>query len=447
MQRFFSIIIAEQQCSRAAVRQPYYLLFIICCLLFVLIIPFKAVAEEAIKKGEMLNLQRCIEIAIKRHPNIIAAMSTVDVNRSRIGQAQANYYPQLNWASGYSRYSPVSRTTSRSFDEYTSSATLKQNIYDFGKTATQVDIQRLNLNSSRLDLENTSEQLIINVKQAYYGLLQAKRNRDVALETVRQFAQHLEQARGFYEVGTKPKFDVTKAEVDRSNAKLNLIKAENALRIAKVNLNNALGLPEAPEYEIEDNLLFKKYEIPLEGAIKRAYENRPDLKSIITKKNAAESSIELAKKGYYPTLSGNADYNWSGETFPLNHGWDVGVTVTFPIFSGFLTKYQVNEARSNLNVLKANEEALRQGIFLEVQQAYLNLHEAEERISTAEITVRQAEENLELAKGRYAAGVGNPIEVTDAMVAYSNAKTAYIQALYDHKVAQASLEKAMGVKK
>ncbi|MDA8214758.1 MAG: TolC family protein, partial [Nitrospiraceae bacterium] len=292
---------------------------------------------------------------------------------SRIGQAQANYYPQLNWSSGYSRYSPVSRTTSRSFDEYTSSATLKQNIYDFGKTATQVDIQRLNLNSSRLDLENTSEQLIINVKQAYYGLLLAKRNRDVALETVRQFEQHLEQARGFYEVGTKPKFDVTKAEVDRSNAKLNLIKAENALRIAKVNLNNTLGLPEAPEYEIEDNLLFKKYEIPLEGAIKRAYENRPDLKSIITKKNAAESSIELAKKGYYPTLSGNADYNWAGETFPLNHGWDVGVTVTFPIFSGFLTKYQVNEARSNLNVLKANEEALRQGIFLEVQQAYLVL--------------------------------------------------------------------------
>ncbi len=373
MQRLFPIIIAEQQCSRAAVRQPYYLLLIICCLLFVLIIPFESDAEEVIKKGEMLDLQRCIGIAIKRHPNIIAAMSTVDVNQSRIGQAQANYYPQLNWSSGYSRYSPVSRTTSRSFDEYTSSATLKQNIYDFGKTATQVDIQRLNLNSSRLDLENTSEQLIINVKQAYYGLLLAKRNRDVALETVKQFEQHLEQARGFYEVGTKPKFDVTKAEVDRSNAKLNLIKAENALRIAKVNLNNTLGLPEAPEYEIEDNLLFKKYEIPLEGAIKRAYENRPDLKSIITKKNAAESSIELAKKGYYPTLSGNADYNWAGETFPLNHGWDVGVTVTFPIFSGFLTKYQVNEARSNLNVLKANEEALRQGIFLEVQQAYLVL--------------------------------------------------------------------------
>lgn len=273
MQRFFSII-----------------------LLLVLIIPFKANAEEVIRKGEMLNLQRCIEIAIKRHPNIIAAMSTADVNRSRVGQAQANYYPQLNWSAGYSKYSPVSRTINRSFDEYTSSASLKQNIYDFGKTATQVDIQRLNLNSSRSDIENVAEQLILNVKQAYYGLLQAKRNKDVALETVKQFEQHLEQAKGFYEVGTKPKFDVTKAEVDLSNAKLNLIKAENALRIAKVNLNNAIGLPEAPEYEIEDSLSFQRYEIRLDDAIKQAYENRPDLKSIIDRRNAAESSIELAKK-------------------------------------------------------------------------------------------------------------------------------------------------------
>lgn len=444
MQRFFSIVITEQQCSRAAVRQPYYLLFIICCLLFALIVPFESDAEEVIKKGEMLDLQRCIEIAIKRHPNIIAAMGTVDVNRSRIGQAQANYYPQLNLSSGYRRYSPVSRTTNRSFDEYTSSATLKQNIYDFGKTAAQVDIQRLNLNSSRSDLENAVEQLIFNVKQAYYGLLQAKKSRDVAIETVKQFEQHLKQAKGFYEVGTKPKFDVTKAEVDLSNARLNLIKAENALRIAKVNLNNALGLPDAPEYEIEDNLIFGKYEISLEDAIKRAYENRPDLKSIIARKNAAELSVELARKGYYPTLSGNADYNWSGSKLPLGDGWNAGVTITFPIFSGFLTKYQVSEAMSNLNVLKANEEALRQSILLELQQAYLNLHEAEERIYTIEITVRQAEENLELANGRYAAGVGNPIEVTDAAVALSNAKTAYIQALADYNVARASLQKAMG---
>ncbi|BCB96746.1 outer membrane efflux protein [Dissulfurispira thermophila] len=425
--------------------QRLFSIFIICSLLFVFIIPFGSDAEEVIKKGEILDLKRCVEIALKIHPNIIAAMSASDVNESKIGQAKSNYYPQINWSSGYSKYSPVSRTMNRSFNEYTSSATLKQNIYDFGKTATQVDIQRLNLNSSHFDIDNVAEQLIFNVKQAYYGLLQAQKNRDVAIESIKQFEQHLKQAKGFYEVGIKSKFDVTKAEVDLSNAKLNMIRAENALKIAKVNLDNALGLPDAPEYEIKDDLSLQKYQISLADAIKLAYENRPDLKAIIARKRGAESSIELAKKNYYPTLSGNADYNWSGSKLPLGDGWDVGVTITFPIFSGFLTKYQVSEARANLNILKANEETLRQSVLLEVQQAYLNLREAEERISTTKIIVRQAEENLELANGRYGAGVGNPIEVTDAVVALSNAKTAYIQALTDYNVAMASIQKAMGI--
>lgn len=95
---------------------------------------------------------------------------------------------------------------------------------------------------------------------------------------------------------------------------------------------------------------------------------------------------------------------------------------------------------------KANEDLVRQTIVLDVQQAYLNLKEAENRIPTAEITVTQATENLDIANGRYAAGVGSPIEVTDAQVTYINAKTTYIQALSDYKVTQASLEKAMGVR-
>jgi outer membrane protein TolC len=89
--------------------------------------------------------------------------------------------------------------------------------------------------------------MILNVKQTYFGVLQAQRNRGVSGETVKQFELHLEQAKGFYEVGTKPKFDVTKAEVDLSNARLNLIRAENSLRIAIVNLNNAMGITEAPD--------------------------------------------------------------------------------------------------------------------------------------------------------------------------------------------------------
>lgn len=414
--------------------------------LLILLMPFKVNAEEIVKKNDLLNLDQCIEIAIKKHPDITAAINTVGISQSRVGQSEAGYYPQIEWSSGYRRYSPIGSISDRSFDEYSSSITLKQNIFDFGKTTTQVNIQRLNLNSFSSDLEDVMQQVTFNVKQAYYGVLQARRNRDVAIEVVKQYEQHLEQAKGFYDVGTKPKFDVTKAEVDLSNTKLNLIKAENSLRISKATLNNAMGAPDMPDYEIKDTLSFQKYEMSFEDAIRKAYENRPNLKSIISRKQSAEESIGLAEKGYYPVLSGNASYNWSGERFPLENGWDAGVILTFPIFSGFLTKNQVEEARLNLNVLKVNEESLRQKIFLEIQQAYLNLQESAERISVAEITVKQAGENLDLAKGRYEVGLGNPVELTDAMATYTNAKTTYNQALYDYKIAEASLLKGMGDK-
>ncbi|HJX03340.1 MAG TPA: TolC family protein, partial [Dehalococcoidia bacterium] len=255
-------------------------------------------AEEVIKKGETLDLRRCIEIALKLQPTIIAARNTVNVNESRVGQAKANYYPQIDWSSSYSRIKPASSSSgsssdisggsfggaNESFNQYSTGFNLNQTIYDFGKTPTQVKIQNLNLESSRSDLRNTNDQIILAVKQAYYGVVQAKYNMLVAEDTVKQTQQHLEQAKGFYEVGTKPKFDVTKAEVDLSTAKLNLIRNENAYRISIVNLNNAMGIPDAPEYSLDETMSFVKYEITLEDALSKAYQNRPDLESIVARR-------------------------------------------------------------------------------------------------------------------------------------------------------------------
>lgn len=414
----------------------------------VLFTPVTVTAENLIQKGEMVDLARCIQIALKKQPGIVASAHMLKLNESKVGQAKANYYPQINWSTSYHRISPAQTNILRksdSYDEYQSNITLSQTLFDFFKTSTQVDVQRLNLDSSKADFHNIALQVAFNVKQSYFRLIQAQRSRDVAMEMVHQFSQHLERAKGFFEVGVKPKFDVTKAEVDLSNAKLNLIKAENNLSIARVNLNNAMGIPEAPEFSIVDDITFQKYEISFEEALKRAYQSRPDLQSLIMKRHAAEKTLELQQKGYYPTLYGTVSYGFSGEEFPLEKGWNVGATLSFPLFSGLSTKYQIEEARANVDVLRANEESLKQSIYLDVQQAYLNLKEAHDRIITAELAVKQALENLELANGRYAAGVGNPIEVTDALVSVSNAKYSHIAALCDYKIAQASIEKAMGL--
>ena len=424
--------------------------FLTLTLLTCLCLPFSAPAEDTPKAGAVLSLDQCVAIALERHPSILAATNTIQVNESRVGQARSNWLPQVNWQTTYTRTAPFSSNprlpSAGQFDQYGSSVGLSQNIYDFERTSTQVRIARLNTDSTRQDRENTVSQVVLGVKQTYYGLVQAVKNEEVAVETVKQFDYHLRQARAFFEVGTKPKFDVTKAEVDLGNAKLNLIRAENAVRIARVNLNNAMGLPNAQAYTLEDKLFFRRYEITLEEAVKRAYDARPDLQSLILKQESVNQSIELAKAANYPTVTGNANYGFGGTEMPLDRGWNVGAVVNVPIFTGFLIKNQIAEARANLEVIKANVDFTRQQIRLELEQAYSNLREAADRIVTVQLTVRQAQENVELANGRYASGVGNPIEVTDALVALSNAKTSHISALTDYKTAQASLEKAMGVK-
>ena len=409
-------------------------------------------APGTAKQDQLLTLNQCIEIALNKNPTILASIYGVDVYRSRVGQARYNYYPQLSASAAYTRTDPLSSQTSTfgssaAYDQYTSSISLNQNILDFGKTSQQVDISKYNLESSRSDLNTTQDAVILSVKQSYYGVLKAKRDRDVAADVLKQYQLHLEQAKGFYDVGTKAKIDVIKAEVDLSNAKLSLINAENALNIAWVTLNNVMGTPDAPDYTIEDNLSFQQYAITLEEAKARAFENRSDLKSIIAKRQAAETNISLARSGYYPVLSGFANYNWAGETTStLDHSWNAGVLLTVPLFSGFLTVHQAAEAKSNLYILKANEESLRQQILLDVRQAYLNLQAAEASIETAELASRQAKENLDLANGRYAAGVGSPIEVSDAFATYVAAQANYTSALSNYKIDQATIEKAMGVR-
>lgn len=418
------------------------------CLYLILLPPLPVSGADPIKPGETLDLGRCIDIALDNHPTVMAAQGSLNASRSRVTQARSGYYPQLGASSSYSRVYPGGSSTSWSgsshYDQYQDSLNLKGTILDFGKTSASVDVQALNADASRADLEDATSRIVLGVKQAYYGILQAKQSLEANAEEVVQFQRHLDQARRFYEVGIRPKIDVTRAEVDLTQARLNLLKAENGLRIAKITLNNAMGLPDAPGYEVENTAVFQDYSIDLETALKRGYDARPDLASAAAKREAAQRSIDLARSGHYPVLSGNAGYGWSGQDYPLNREWTLGATLDVPLFSGFLTRSQVEEARASLEVAKANEEYIRQDIRFEVEQAYYNLKDAREAIVLAEVSVRQAEENRELAQGRYAAGVGSSMEVTDALVSEIGAKTAHINSLYFYRLAIAEMEKAMG---
>ncbi|HET6370018.1 MAG TPA: TolC family protein, partial [Nitrospiria bacterium] len=327
---------------------------------------------------------------MREHPSLVAARGFSRAQEARVGEVKANLFPHLNLTADYRRatanFTPSSKsgsnlnqfftgtaTSNTSFDNYTAALSLQQLIFDFGKTGADIEAARNTLQGTRWDEESSRRTVVLNVKVAYFGLLQARRLVLVNEETVRQFEEHLRQSEGFYKAGTRPKFDVTKAEVDLTNAQLNLIKARNAAEVARVTLLNAMGVPDRPIAEMEDLLSFQKFNITQEEALKEALRERPDLLSLSAKRRSAEAQIRSVKRTYFPVLSGSADYTYQGQEFPLVWNWDVGLNLTFPLFSGFQTKSQVAEARANFETSQANEEILRQAIFLEVRQDYLNL--------------------------------------------------------------------------
>ena len=221
---------------------------IILITILILCFPIVARALEPAPGIAAYNLEQCIAIALEKHPSLKASAGAIKVYESKVGQAKANYYPQINLSTSYQRVGPNSQSgsipgsSSDPYDEYSTGINLGMTLFDFGKTATQVKIQDLNVNASLADYENVKAQTVLNVKNAYYNLLQNQRNREVAVDTMKQFQEHLDQANAFFRIGTKPKFDVTKAEVDFGNARLNVLKAENAVRAAMITLKDVMGI-------------------------------------------------------------------------------------------------------------------------------------------------------------------------------------------------------------
>ena len=424
-------------------------------LFFLLASPAFAQKEELPPQGKPLTLEQCTAMALKYHPSLRANQATIEASKARVEQALANYYPQVSFNTGYTNSTSnlsvlggQTRAGTNSwtfYDFFSIGPSLSVNLYDFGRTANTVKINRENVKASEEDLTTAKQLVVLNVKQSYFGVLQNLRLIQLAEEVVKQDQQRLEQAQGFYQAGTRPKIDVTNAEVVLANAELSLIRAKNNYKVARVTLNNAMGLRESLSFAIEDSLGFKPVQVTLEEILNLSYSQRPELLQLKARQRSLEASIKLAQSSYYPTLYGNASYLYRGDQVD-NLYWDfsVGATLSIPLFSGFSSPNQVAEARANLRNLQAQEENLKLNIRLEAEQAFLGLNEADELIQVTEKTVSQAQENFDLARGRYQVGVGSPLEITDAEVTLANARANNIQALYDYKVAEARIEKAMG---
>ena len=406
-----------------------------------------------------LTLQEAIDTALAQHPTLRIGQATVEAAQQRVRQQVAGYLPRGAYTYVYTRQQkPVSsavggvqlggtqrqQATAQIFNFNSTNFSLSQLLFDFGRTLDSIRSAMASVDASTADLETIRQTVILNTKQSYYGLLSAQRLLQVAEETVQQNQKHLEQAQARFDVGLAPRFDVTQAQVQVSNAELNQVTARNNVALGRETLRTAMGVTSPFLFTLVDALERGEVTFNDEAILAQAYANRPELHSLRAQQQAEAESISSLQKQYLPSVSGNAQYNWSGRQYPLLQGWLWGVTLTVPLFDDILTTAQIGEQQAILRTLQAQEEDLRQQVALEVRQSFLNLRQAEEAIRVSDQTLVQARENLDLAEGRYSAGVGNIIELTDAQVLLTAARANNIQALYTYRTAVAQLEKAIG---
>ena len=398
------------------------------------------------------TLEECVAIALERQPKLGAAEADVEAGRQRVRQEIAGYLPLIsaNASANQSKTSAAQKTglpgsgASQQYGYYSTGFSLSQVLFDFGRNLDAIQSARALRDSLAADADTQRETIVRGVKQAYFDLLAARRLRGVAEETLRSNQRQLDQARGRYQVGFATKLDVTRSEVLVANTELDLLTARNSVLVAEQTLRHAMGLTEPLDFELVDMLEATPVEIPEQRALAIALEHRPELVSIRAQVRAAEETASARWKEHLPDVTGGANYDWSGSSSPLRSSWNYGALVNVPLFSGGLIDARVGEARANARALGFQEQSLKQDVALEVRRATLDLARAREAIGVSARAREQARANLELAEGRYQAGVGNVIELTDAQAQRASAEAEYVRSLYGFHTAVAELERAIG---
>ena len=405
--------------------------------------------EGSVETTKIIKVDECVKIAMENHPAIKAALSNSEIYKSKIGQAWSNFFPTFSAGLSYSRNDMQVANFAFPTQEYDMfyAPTVSGNmlLFDFGKTKAQADLAKRTYESTKFALENSINTVVFTVKQAYYNLLFAQQQVQVYEDTVADFTLHLEQAKAYYDIGTKAKIDVLTAEYNLGRAKLNLIQAKNTLKVAYVQLSNAMGKPDYSDYDVTDTLTKKAYAIEVDDAVKTAFETSPQLLAAKKKADASGLLVRASKRAFMPNVSAFGGYTRGGKKVDTDYGYQVGAQINYSTVNLMLLKKQVDEAKATHNKDVADYESAKQNIYFEVKQAHINMTNAQESITVSKLSMDQAKEQYDQASGRYKVGLGDAIELKDAETTYRNAQLDYYNSLLNYHVSAANLERLMGV--
>lgn len=428
-------------------------------LIFALIIQTKLIPQETKK----LSVNESIKIGLENSNLLHSSKMNVQYSDAKWSEVNTFRLPSLSFNASYTRLSEVApfiiNTPFGSFDiapsifnYYNLQLSLKQPIFTGFKLESNSKMAEYNFLAAKQDYTAEEKTLIYNIKNAYWSLFKANQIQKVTEEVVVDIQSHLTDVQNLFAQGLATKNDLLKVKVQLGEVQLNLIDAKNAVKLANLSLVNLIGLPISTHIETTEQP--EKSVVKIEDIsplLSRAYENRPELKSMNYRIKAGESGVTAAKSDWWPQiyLVGNYYYSRPNQRIqPLvdqfNKTWDVGVALSVSLWNWGATVDRTDQAETQLEKAKDAYKIIRDGITLEVTQNYLNIKKSEEKMTVAGQNVTQAEENYRVTDDKFKNGLALNSDLLDAEVALLQAKTDYIQTIVDYELAQAQLNKSVG---
>ncbi|WP_040395092.1 TolC family protein [Centipeda periodontii] len=321
-------------------------------------------------------------------------------------------------------------------------------LYSGGANEANIASGEIGARAARFTTERAREDLKYEVIAAYWNAVEAAKKIEVQRDTVNKYDAHLKNVTALYDAGAQAKIDVLRSSVELSNARQELIRAENTYEVNVATLRNLMNIDRAEPLTLTTEVIYQPFETSMDDTISYAHRNRLDLEVTRAKLRQRELAVESARAGKKPTVSLTLGTGLTSQFRPRHDtGSDVSasVGVSWNIFDSGVTRGAIEAAEAERDTALLNVKKEEEAIDLDLRKAYLNMREAEKRFSSTGDAVKQAREDYYIANERYRAGEGILLDIIDAQTALASAETNAISARYDYARCRAQVENLMGV--
>jgi len=402
-------------------------------------------AELGLPAKGRVALDDIVRIAVRVHPTVVQARRAAEAAAASVRQAEGAALPQAS-ASAAASYQTEQHPPAGASHRFVSFGfDVSWTILDFGRAsalARQAGEQWL---AAQQDLRSAEVAAAFNARSSYFLLATEIRLLGVAEEAVRQYEEHLDQVRELERVGYRTPYDVTKAEVDLGNARLNLVQTRDLALAAQANLANAVGLSEVLDWTPDEGAAVPAVPTDFDAAWSLAQAGQPALAAAAARERAVSALVDARVAALYPDLSLGLGLSLSGTPTPLPWSLKLGPSVNWTPFDGFQNLASIEQAVAALRGARAALAQAAQQAWLDVRTSWLAIEDARQKLELMVLMVRSAEESQQLAKGRFEVGLATSLELTDAQEALTSARAAQIQAGAEAAIAASRLARTLGV--